>query len=111
MCLLDVERVEYRNHVPPEALDGIGRVPDLRLAMTAAIVTDHPEPLAEGGHLRLPHRHGGAERVGKHQRGTVRIPFHGDIQATISDINHGHVVPPSNRTPSPGQGAAVNCDG
>ena len=53
-------------------------------AVPARVVADDAEALGERGHLRLPHRHVGAERVAEHHDRRVLGPV-----AAVGEVGHG----------------------
>lgn len=66
---VQVEVVEEGQGVAAELGDGVGAGGCSGLAVAAGIVANDVEVRQEGGHLRIPHGGGDAERVGEEERG------------------------------------------
>jgi hypothetical protein len=90
MRLLDVEVIEDRQHVAPEALHRVGARRDAGFAVAAAIVADHPKQRRERRHLRLPHLQGAAQRIRQHQGRPAVAAFDGYVEQATVGIDHRH---------------------
>ena len=77
---LEAELVEQREHVAAEVVDRVRAGRNGREAVAAPVVAHDAESLREGGHLRVPHRERGAERVAEHERRGVGRPFDDPVE-------------------------------
>ena len=85
----DIEVVEDGEHVAAEALHRIGAGRHAGLAVTAAVIADHPKVLRQRLHLRLPHPQIATQRIRQHQRRTAVAPFNGNIERAAVGVDHG----------------------
>ena len=88
--MLDLQGVGDRERIAAKLLDGVLTRGHLGCAVTANVITQHPEVLAEIGRLRIPHRVVLPERMREHDDGPIVAPVETVVMACTADGQKWH---------------------
>ena len=89
--MLDAERVGNRQRITAKLFDAVVTRCDGRRPMTANVVAQHPEVVAEIRCLRIPHRVILTERMRQHHHRTLIVAVQPVVVTNVVDGYKRHV--------------------
>ncbi|MDT4875623.1 hypothetical protein FQZ97_1110010 [compost metagenome] len=95
--LADIQVIEQGQHIAAQLLDAVETRTDLRLAVAAGVVAQHPKMLGKGRHLGVPHAQVGAQGIAQQQHRRVSRTFELVIQGASGEVDNRHGKTPSNK--------------